>query len=284
MNIERESKAAKLWISYPWIHREERDFTYLNARLKLENFETVYDPVRIVPDEPLSGHIVQRLQSIDFDGWLYILTHQCVARREYTDELTAAIDQTKLHMGPQFPVVGLMYGIASDNIPPALRVLPCISLGDSNWHTRVREAYNKHSRVGFQHPKKSQTRFIWNIHPRFKGDASLTLLEVRTKGEIIQEWRFAVPKYCRLLRWGQGISKVGEMSKVRFGEVYGSGQYERSEVLWFGASNTVTSSESAYLLFSGRLPDFVCFGPAQNGSTMPGKMEIFWPGHIKHAM
>jgi hypothetical protein len=127
---DQSAASPRLWISYPWIRNEERDFTYLVPQLKAANIEAVYDSFPLQPDLRLGERIVQRLMSIGFDGWLYILTHQCFTQRAYTDELTEAIDQTLLHMGPDFPMAGLMYGIASQQVPLVLRSLPCISLGD----------------------------------------------------------------------------------------------------------------------------------------------------------
>ena len=272
----------KLWISYPWISREERNFSYLTRHLRNVRFDAEYDSFKIMPEAQLSQRVVQRLQGIGFDGWLYILTHQCITRREYTDELIAAIDQTRLHMGPRFPMVGLMYGIASTHLPPMIRILPCVSLGDPNWNTHVREVFAKNHSSGVQPEARKESRFIWDIHPGYGGDSKLTCIEVRTRGETVEEWRFAVPKSSSLLRWGQGNSGGGEISKVRFGEVSGTGHYDQNEVFWFGASNSVSNSESAYIIFSGKLPDFICFGPAKNSNGIPGRMEIFWPAYEKN--
>ena len=270
----------RLWISYPWIRNEERDFTYLVPQLKAENIEAVYDSFQFMPDLRLGERIVQRLMSIGFDGWLYILTHQCFTQRSYTDELTAAIDQTLLHMGPDYPMAGLMYGIASQQVPPVLRTLPCISLGDPDWRRQLSSVLKTDS----MHTRKSQAkapRFVWKIHPHYEGDPSLTAVEVHTNGDRIQYWRFAIPKSAKVARWGQGRSGGGEISRIIFAEAKGTGRYDNRDVTWFGAANTVSETESAYAIFSGPLPDFICFGPSQNPFGSPGKMELIWPGVMK---
>ena len=274
---QENTEYPRLWISYQWIHSEERDFEYLTRQLSDEKFNAVYDSFKIMPDARLSQRIVQRLQSVGFDGWLYVLTHQCIARRDYTNELTAAIDQTKLHMGPHFPMAGLMYGIATTHLPAMLRVLPCISLGDPNWNSLVREIFNKYVSAGSRSPEHKESRYIWKIHRHYGGDPSLTAIEVRSRGEFIQNWRFAVPISCHLTRWGQGPAGGGDISRVRFSAVTGTGKYEKNEVFWFGASNTVSNAESAYALFVGKLPDFICFGPSKSPNGIPGQMDIFWP-------
>jgi hypothetical protein len=276
--VEKNSaEYPRLWISYPWIEREERDFGYLAKQLESKNFETVYNSIKIMQDTHLSNRIVQRLQSIGFDGWLYVLTHQCIKRREFTDELTSAIDQAILHKGPRFPIAGLMYGIASNHVPVRLRILPCISLGNPEWNTQVREIFNRNKSSDPKPRVRKESRFIWKMHPCYGGNPSITAIEVCSRGETIENWRFAIPKSCQPIRWGQGCSGGGELSNVRFGEVTGTGHYENNEVYWFGASNTVSHTESAYVFFAGKLPDFVCFGPAANPRGGPNKMEIFWP-------
>jgi hypothetical protein len=282
VTTDQNTGQPRLWISYPWVNNEEEDFAYLTKHLALENFEAVYDSVEIVPDSLLWQRIVQRLQSIGFDGWLYVLTHQCISRREYTAELTKAIDQALLHMGPRYPMAGLMYGIATQHVPPVLRALPCISLGDPNWNVHVREVFHKNCTDRIKTPSRKDSRFVWKIHIGYGGNPSMTAIEVHTRGEIIQDWRFAIPKSYQPIRWGQGSVGGGAMSKVRFGEVSGVGQYENNEIFWFGAANSVSISESAYVIFSGKVPDFICFGPAQSSCGLPGRMEIFWPKRDKN--
>lgn len=280
MADNQSASSPRFWISYPWIRNEERDFTYLVPQLKADNIEAVYDSFQLKPDLRLAERIVQRLMSIGFDGWLYILTHQCFTQRAYMDQLTAAIDQTLIHMGPDFPMAGLMYGIGSQQVPPVLRTLPCISLGDPDWRRQLSSILKPdtlHSRKIV--PKGP--RFVWKIHSTYEGDRSLTAVEVHTKGDRIQYWRFAVPKNSRVIRWGQGRSGGGEISRIIFAEAKGSGRYENRDVSWFGAANTVSETESAYAIFSGPLPEFICFGPAQTPFGSPGKMEMLWPSLMK---
>ena len=80
----RQSKRhfhSRLWINYPYINSEERDFSYLIPQLKKANIEAAYDSFQLMPDVRLWERIVPRLVSIGFDGWLYILTHQCFTRK-----------------------------------------------------------------------------------------------------------------------------------------------------------------------------------------------------------
>jgi hypothetical protein len=267
----------RLWINYPYVSREERDFSYLTLQLKKANIEAAYDSFQLVSDVRLWERIVPRLVSIGFDGWLYILTHQCFTRRTYTDELTAAIDKITLRLGPEFPMIGLMHGIATQNVPPTLRVRPCISLGDPEWKQQLSEAITHQKLPGNGRTMQNETRFSWKIHASYGGDPSMTAVEVRSKTERIQYWRFAVPKSAQTARWGQGPAAGGEISRIRFAEAKGTGRFEHRDIVWFGAANTISDTESAYAVFLGALPDFICFGPAKSPFGPPDKMEVLRP-------
>jgi hypothetical protein len=275
---EHPNESRCVWISYPWTRSEERDFRYLIPQLREANIEAVYDSFQLMPEARLWPRIMQRLLSIGFDGWMYILTHQCFSQRLYADELSSAIDQMLLHMGPGYPVMGLMYGIGSSHVPPVLRILPCISLADPDWRSQISRALHKDG--SDTHRARKENRFVWNVHPCYGGNPSNVAVEVRTRGQVMQYWRFAVPKSVSVIRWGQGPAGGREISSIRLGETSGSAKYANCEVNWFGAANAVSSTESAYTVFSS-LPDFICFGPAQSPLGPPVQMEVLWPNLIK---
>jgi hypothetical protein len=276
MADNQQAERLHLWISYPWLSKEERDFTYLVAQLKDKNIEAIYDSVQLLPEVHLWERTVQRLRSIDLDGWLYILTHQCFTRRTCTDELTAAINQALLSMGPDFPMIGLLYDIAVQHVPPMIRVLPCVSLGDPEWKQQISHVLRQRAPHDRNVPVRKDISFIWKIHASYCDNPALTAVEVRPDQESIQSWRFAIPKSAQAIRWGQGPSGGGEISRILYAEAKGSGKYGNRDVTWFGADNGLSNSESAYVVFSGALPDFICFGSAKNPYGPPGQMEVFW--------
>jgi len=270
----------RLWINYPYIDREERDFSFLVSQLRNANIEAAYDSFQLMSDKRLWERILPRLISIGFDGWLYVLTHQCFTRKNYTDELTTAIDQVLQHLGPEFPMIGLMHGIAMQNVPPALRMRPCLSLGDPEWKRQLSETLKNRMLPGKDRRMWKDTRYLWRIHACYGGDPSMTAVEVRSMDERIQYWRFAIPKASQTARWGQGPSGGGDISRVRFAEARGTGKYENRDITWFGAANTISDTESAYAVFLGPLPEFICFGPAKSAYGPPGSMEIIQPNLI----
>jgi hypothetical protein len=280
----QKSENLRLWISYPWISKEERDFTYLVEHLKTADIEAVYDSLQLLPETPLCERTLQRLLSVGFDGWLYILTHQCFTRKTCTDELTSAIDQALRRMGPDFPMMGLLSGIATQQVPPVLRVRPCISLGDPDWKRQVSEALRRRTPRDKRGIVREETGYIWSIHACYCGDPSMTAVEVRAKGESIQYWRFAIPRLAQTVRWGQGPSGGQAISNAGVSEATGSGRYGSHSITWFGAANTIPNTESAYAVFSGPLPDFICFGSATSPFGPPGPMETVKTASLKQSV
>jgi hypothetical protein len=276
MADSQKVEGVRLWISYPWIGKEERDFTYLVDQLKDADIEAIYDSLQLLPEMHLWQRTLQRLQGVGFDGWLYILTHQCFTRRTCSEELTAAIDRTLQHMGLDFPVVGLLYGIATQHVPPMLRTRPCISLADPDWKHQISDVFKRRAPRVRKGIARDESRFIWKVHSCFCDDPSLTAIEVRSKEGSVPYWRFAIPAPAQAIQWGQGPSGRRDLVPARFAEATGSGRCQNRSVAWFGAARNISNAESAYAVFSGPLPDFICFGPAMSPFGPPGKMEVFW--------
>ncbi len=274
MLTQNEYKCPRLWISYAWSNRKDRDFDFLVPQLRITNVEATYDSLQVLPDTRLQERILQRLRSIGFDGWLYVLTQQLLAQETCRDELISAINVTYRQMGSDFTMLGLLDGVAARNLPLMLRTRPCLSLDDPDWARQVAEALRRRS-ASKKEAVRLETRFVWTVHYCWEGDSSKTAIEVATNGESIPYWRFAVPKSAQPVQWGVGTVGGREISPVKLGVANGSGRCENSNVIWFGAANRVDARQSAFVVFSGGLPDFVCFGPAESFLGPPGKVEVF---------
>ncbi len=271
---QQESRRPRLWISYPWTSKVERDFTYLVSELKHSDIEATYDTLQLQPDARLQERIMQRLRSIGFDGWVYILTQQILAQTGYTAELIAAIELTHRQMGSDFPILGLLHGISTHNVPPAFRSRPCLSLRDPDWAFQVSNVLRQRA-ASKKDGVRIETRFVWRIHPCWDGDSSKTAFEVGTYSETIPYWRFAIPRSAQAIQWGVGPAGGNEISTLKLGVANGSGKCGNSAIIWFGAANKVTNRESAFIVFSGPPPEFICFGPAESYLGPPGKVEVF---------
>jgi hypothetical protein len=132
-----------------------------------------------------------------------------------------------------------------------------------------------------QNKKPQETRFVWRVHPCFEGNPLMTAIEVHSRGQAIQYWRFAVPKSSYPARWGSGPAGGRGIASTRLCETGGAGKYSNCDVNWFGAADAVTNTESAYAVFAGSLPEFICFGPAQSPMGPPSQMEVLWPSLMK---
>jgi len=269
MNDSAEAP-LRLWISYPWAQREEGDFAHLIFQLKEIGIRAGYDAVEVRPETQLWPLVERKIAAAD--GWAYVLTPVSVMRRRCVDELTQALDRAHGRKGKDFPVFGLLHGVSAQHLPPALRMRPSFSLADPQWKKQVEAVMkNREGSAG----RGEQTRFEWKLHPCFGGDPEATAVEVGAKKESIPYWRFAVPRRSPAARWGQGPRGGGEISPIKFSVVRGSGRFGHHEVTWFGAANAVSLTESAYAVFLGHLPEFVCFGPARGPTGPPGTMEMF---------
>jgi len=264
----------RLWVSCLWAGREVTDFAYLVPQLKAARIEAVYESLEVRPNARMSERIIQRLHGIGFDGWLYVLTHQFLTRRACVEQLIDSIGQTQRRMGPDFPMVGLLHGIAAHQVPAVVRVRPCVYATDPTWRAQVSAALRNRKPVRRGTPSLDGSRFVWRVHPCYGGDPTLTAVEVGPRHEPIQYWRFAIPRNSRAVRWGVGSSGGGEISPLKFAVVRGSGRYGSHDVTWFGAANGLSESQSAYVVFDGPVPEFVCFGPAENPSGPAEQLEL----------
>jgi hypothetical protein len=268
------SDCSRLWISYLWTRREEKDFTYLASEMKSADVEATYDSIELQQDFHMWQRIEQRLLSIDFDGWMYVLTHQVLTHKKFADQLIAAIDQILMRKGPDFPMVGLLHGIAAQYLPSPLKARPCLSLEDPAWRQLVSDTLRKRAPSPMMPPLRQDTRFNWRIHPCWAGNPSATAIEVGTKFEVIRHWRFAIPRSMRTAEWGSGAAGGGKFQAPEQGVAMGYGRFGLTDVAWFGATGSISRNNSAYMVFSGALPDLVCFGSAETAMGPPRVMEI----------
>jgi len=162
-----------------------------------------------------------------------------------------------------------------------LRMRPCLSLGDPNWKNQVLDVLKNRAPIIKKGVVRNDTRFTWKIHHCYGGDPSMTAIEVCSMNESVQYWRFAIPKSAQVSLWGQGQAGGGDISPFRFAGAKGSGKYGNCDIVWFGDGNAVSNTESAYAVFSGPLPEFICFGPSKSPFGPPEQMEILWTSLIK---
>lgn len=271
--FENETTAPRLWITYPWVDRPEGEFSYLVNQLKAAGLQASYSSTCLISGRRLWEEIGHKITSGELDGWAYLLTRRNSKERFLMEELLGTLERVSKEKGVSFPSIGLLHGIAAQSLPPALKLRPNIHLADPRWKEEIRHLLKRRSN---ENSNDSGTQFVWRIHPGYDGDSSMTAVEVAPRSEGIRYWRFAVPQSSPVLRWGRGPAGGKAISRVKFSVVRGSGRAWNREIRWFGAADRLSGEESAYAVFSGPLPDFVCFGTAERAADPPGQMEIFW--------
>ncbi len=274
--MRENSVNPRICITHPWVVKAQAEFAYLVHQLRSVGLDASYDSVEIREGDTLWDHVAPQIASDDIDGWAYVLTQRFMADRRCRDELMATLNRVCEEKGAGFPLAGLLFGIAPLSLPPVLRLRPCFHLADPNWQHQLRAAI-RHL-PSEQARREGSLHFNWRIHPSYGGDSSRTAVEVGPRSENIRCWRFAVPTSAALKQWGHGPSGGGEISPVRFSVVRGAGRLQNTEITWFGSEDSLSQAESAYAVFAGQLPDFVCFGRARTPEGPPGKMEIFHTG------
>lgn len=260
-----------LYITLAWTHKNEDDFSYLARQLKSVGLEAVYEPIELRPGKALWDRIAPRLACGEVAGWAYVLMPRSLTDRLCRDELLSSLDRAWEQKGAAFPLLGLLHGFSVQSLPLALKLRPCIHLADPAWKEQVKAIMGRRS-------MDDSSEYLWRVHTCYGGDSSRIAIEVTPRHEGVGCWRFAVPTSVAPVQWGHGTSGGGDISPVRFSVVRGAGKLENKNVSWFGSEDALSQTESAYVVFDGLLPEFICFGRARNRSGPPGRMEIFHTG------
>jgi len=137
-------------------------------------------------------------------------------------------------------------------------------------------------------PSESEdTQFNWRIHHPFEGVEDRVAVEVGPWKGLLPRWRFVVPgDYEGPSRWGVGPSGTGEINEdVKRPAKDGPIQMVNGPlVVWFGGHESLSTKQSAYLVFEGRPPHYVAFGQADAVAGPPGNLEgiSFGDDHPTH--
>lgn len=264
-----------LWITYAWTDEEEGDFSYLVQELKRAGVEASYDKVALIPGRRLWEQIADRITRSPLSGWAYLLTPNSLESEACREELAYALDRALSAKGGDFPLIGLLHGVRVEDVPPALRVRLCVSLASPAWKEEITAALEGRP------PRRTvevQTRFVWRTHRNYGGNMTHIAVEVRPRFGTIMYWRFVVPASSTIVEWGFGPANGGALSMIKTSVVQGgSVEVEGTSCSWFGAGDALSPSISAYVVFEGRLPKFVCFGQAEEPFGGPHEVEVIRP-------
>ncbi len=126
------------------------------------------------------------------------------------------------------------------------------------------------------HPQSDETQFNWRIHHPFEDVENRVAVEVGPWKGLLPRWRFVLPgEYKGPSRWGVGPAGSGEINEdVKRPAKDGPIQMVNGPlVVWFGGHESLSTQQSAYLVFEGEAPHYVAFGQADTVGGPPGNLE-----------
>ncbi len=130
------------------------------------------------------------------------------------------------------------------------------------------------------------TEYNWRIHHPFRDEEDEVAVEVGPKSGLLPRWRFVIPgSYEGVIRWGVGASNGGPVEAEIRTPVEGGPVklIDGPEVRWMGSVEALSSSKSAYLVFTGEPPHYVAFGQAETPEGPPGALEgLSFGDHDQH--
>ena len=133
----------------------------------------------------------------------------------------------------------------------------------------------------------SDTEYNWRVHHPFEGVEDRVAVEVAPWRGLLPRWRFVLPgDFNSTYRWGVGPPGSGEIDEdVKRPAKDGPIQMTDGPlVVWFGGHESLSTKQSAYLVFEGEAPHYVAFGQAEMVGGPPGALEgvSFGDNHPAH--
>lgn len=270
-----DSAAPRIWITYAWEDNDDGDFDYLVQELADVGIEATYDKVELVPGMDLWEQIGDKITEGPLDGWGYLLTAGSLASEACREELAYALNRALGTKGRDFPLIGLLHGVRIQDVPPALKVRLCVSMGSPNWKEEIKAGLERRPPQVAASP---QSRYVWQVHQPYRGFPGSVAVEVRPRFGELMYWRFAVPASATVTEWGFGPAGEGPISgNTAIGFESTGGAVDGTPARCFGCGDKLSPGISAYVVFHGTLPEFVGFGLASEPFGPPGQLEIFRP-------
>jgi len=135
--------------------------------------------------------------------------------------------------------------------------------------------------------ESGDTEYNWRIHHPFEGIEDRVAVEVAPWQGLLPRWRFVVPgEFNGVARWGIGPPGTGNIDEnVKRPAKGGPTQMVNGPlVVWFGGHESLSTKQSAYLVFEGEPPHYVAFGQAEDDGGPPGTLEgiSFGDNHPAH--
>lgn len=261
-----------LWITYAWADNADGDFDYLVGVLKHRGVEARYDRIALIPGQRLWDQIAQQIASGDLAGWAYLLTPKSISSQACREELAYALDRTLSKKGENFPLIGLVHGVAISEVPASLRVRLCIDVSSSDWIEAVRAGLERRAPA---RPPADSPNFKVRTHNAYLSNPALKAVEFVTRLGELRYWRIAYPRSGpQAVIRGVGPAGGCGVSHIHRDFVEGTVDINGIPMVFFGQGDAISPSSAAYVAFKSAFPSSIAFGWAQEPFGCPSQ---WWP-------
>ena len=257
-------------ITYYWESQEEADFHSLADELDAFGVPSVFESIAISKDRELWGRLGDLATR---SGWGYLVTPKNLTSKICRTQQAQALRKVHELLGHSYPLIALLQGVRIYEVPAALKPAWCVSPSSPQWKEEVK------ARLEGRNPEKSSvpvTQYVWRIYPDYASVAGWTAVEIRPRYGEIRYWQFAVPDPASICLWGHGPAGGGAIA-ARHTAALAPRQADINgqPVTWYGAGDHLSPETSAYIVFEGSLPDFICFGFSIDGRAQPRAIEVY---------
>ena len=265
--------AAPLWITYAWADNDEGDFDYLVQEMGKSGVAAEYDKVALVPGRRLWDQIARKIGEEPLSGWAYLITPSSLSSNACKEELAYALQRSLETKGEEFPLIGLLHKVSISAVPLPLRVRLCVHLGSPDWIEEVKAA------VAGSPPSRrieDQSQYVVKIHNAYLGVPNNSAVEIRPRFGELNYWRIGFPVAGpHPVAWGSGPANGGGISGIKYEAMVGIKgiKVDSVEMEFVAAGNTLSPSTSAYVVFTGGLPDSLFFGVSKEPFSLEMRGE-----------
>ena len=135
--------------------------------------------------------------------------------------------------------------------------------------------------------QSSDTQYNWRIHHPFEDVEHRVAVEVAPWKGLLPRWRFVIPgDFKGVSRWGVGPAGSGQIDEnVKRPVKDGPIQMPNGPlVVWFGGHESLSTTQSAFLVFEGEAPHYIAFGQSESVGGPPASLEgvSFGNDHPSH--
>lgn len=263
---------SRLFISYAHADNEQQDFDWVVQEIEKAGADVEYDDRVVIIGQRLWPQIEARILSPDTNGWGILLTPQSLQSQACIEELEYARLRALTQRDWQFPLIGMVHGIAAADVPPAIRARLYVSLKDPNWAERVVAGLNQKV---LRRESEELGQFRWRIHRHYLGDPELFAVEAHPRFSTLHHFAIITPMPKPHVM-GLGAPDGGIVAGAAFDVLTWEGIEFHGELCYVDSMRgPLDPSNSAYAVFHGRIPSWVAVGATRGQGALPEKVEIF---------